>query len=302
MGIRDRLFGFCLVSILALSTVVFASENDWSRVKGPSHGPSRSIGFYSSGCIAGAQILPLDGRGYQVMRPSRNRYYGHGVLIRYIENLASTLEALGTRLLVSDLGQPRGGPMPFGHSSHQVGLDADIWFWDHPEQSVRSLTIQERDQLPMVSMLNENGVVDPKKWGRQQLLKLRLAAESSLVQRIFVNPAIKTYLCSQLDGSDRHWLHKLRPWPGHDSHFHVRLYCPADSKDCRPQEEQPTGDGCEELLPPKKSMWDDGATLESLENEHSTEHSESDSDLSFLFKFETTFPAACQSLLRERAI
>jgi penicillin-insensitive murein endopeptidase len=41
------------------------------------------------------------------------------------------------------------------------------------------------------------------------------------------------------------WLYRLRPWWGHEDHFHVRLACPADSPLCRPQDALDPGDnGC----------------------------------------------------------
>ena len=43
---------------------------------------------------------------------------------------------------------------------------------------------------------------------------------------------------------DRGWLAKVRPWWGHDAHFHVRLACPAGEPLCRDQEPPPGGDGC----------------------------------------------------------
>ncbi|MBS1959755.1 MAG: penicillin-insensitive murein endopeptidase [Bdellovibrionales bacterium] len=229
-------------------------QNAWSRVAAPTRGDTSSIGFYSNGCVAGAHTLPLDGDGYQVMRPSRNRYYGHPIMIQYVQDLAATLQAMDAPLLIGDMGQPRGGTMPYGHKSHQIGLDVDVWFWNHPEQEQRSLTLDEREKLPLLSVLNENGIVDPKKFGEKQILKLKVAAENDLVQRIFVNPAIKVYLCSTLGEGDRDWLHKLRPWPGHDEHFHVRLYCPADEKQCTHQDEQPAGDGCAEVVPHKTEI------------------------------------------------
>ena len=54
---------------------------------------------------------------------------------------------------------------------------------------------------------------------------IKAAAEDPEVQRIFVNAAIKKALCRDA-GSDRAWLHKVRPFFGHDYHFHVRLVCP----------------------------------------------------------------------------
>ena len=64
-----------------------------------------------------------------------------------------------------------------------------------------------------------------------------------MVERIFVNAAIKKALCREA-GNDRGWLHKVRPWYGHDYHFHVRINCPADSPDCKPQDPVPAGEVC----------------------------------------------------------
>ncbi|MDX1607259.1 MAG: penicillin-insensitive murein endopeptidase, partial [Candidatus Competibacterales bacterium] len=94
----------------------------------PAPGPAQVHGFYSAGCVQGARPLALRGDHHQVMRPSRNRYYGHPALIDFIERLGRTAADHGVRLLVGDLAQPRGGPMDSGHRSHQSGLDADIWF------------------------------------------------------------------------------------------------------------------------------------------------------------------------------
>lgn len=224
-------------------------QNAWSRVTAPTSGAPTIFGFYSHGCLSGAQELPLDGVGYQVMRPSRHRYYGYPDTIQFVEELGKTLNALGSGILVGDMAQPRGGPLPYGHNSHQTGLDVDIWFWTHPEQRTRSLTTKERDTLPFVDMLNANGLVDSSKFTDEQILKLKTAAANPRVQRIFVNPIIKVYLCSILPPNDRSWLHTLRPWPGHTEHFHVRLKCPAGAENCAGQDEQPAGDGCSEVIP-----------------------------------------------------
>ena len=47
-----------------------------------------------------------DGPGFQVMRPSRQRMYGHPRLIAFIESLGAEVEAaIGAGLLVGDLAQ-----------------------------------------------------------------------------------------------------------------------------------------------------------------------------------------------------
>jgi penicillin-insensitive murein endopeptidase len=62
------------------------------------------------------------------------------------------------------------------------------------------------------------------------------------VQRIFVAPGIKKELCATA-GNDRDWLRKIRPYYGHNYHFHVRLACPSGAP-CRSQSPPPPGDGC----------------------------------------------------------
>ena len=46
------------------------------------------IGFYSRGCLAGGEQLPIDGENWQVMRLSRNRNWGHPRLISFLKHFA----------------------------------------------------------------------------------------------------------------------------------------------------------------------------------------------------------------------
>jgi penicillin-insensitive murein endopeptidase len=210
-------------------------------VPSPDHPPA-VIGGYARGCIAGAVPLPADGPGWQVMRPSRNRAWGHPSLVDFVERLAAAARADGwPGLLVGDMGQPRGGPMSSGHASHQIGLDVDVWLTPMPGHT---LTRDEREGLSAVSMLRDGAMeVDPARFGRGQATLVRRAALFPEVERIFVNPAIKKVLCESA-GADRDWLAKVRPWYGHDDHMHVRLRCPADQPLCRDQDPPPAGDGC----------------------------------------------------------
>ncbi len=63
------------------------------------------------------------------------------------------------------------------------------------------------------------------------------------MQRIFVNPAIKKALCREAKG-DRSWLSKVRPFYGHDYHFHIRITCPEGDKQCKPQPAPSESEGC----------------------------------------------------------
>jgi len=235
---------FIALFLLSLSMASAHAGNAWSRISGPLAGPPEVIGSYSNGCIAGAMALPLVGDGYQVMRASRNRYYGHPRLIRFIEQQGRQAAARGGRLLIGDLAQPRGGPMPSGHRSHQSGLDVDIWFLQLPRD--RILSRSESERIKMRSMVRATqGELNSSRWSPRYRDALKFAAQSPHVARIFVNGIIKQALCES--EIDRSWLHKVRPWWGHDAHFHVRLACPPDSGQCKPQRPIPPGDGCSTL-------------------------------------------------------
>ena len=208
----------------------------------PSKMAARSIGFYAKGCLAGGKPLPVNGPAWQAMRLSRNRMWGHPSLVRYIERFAKDAKAKDgwPGLLVGDMSMPRGGPMPFGHASHQVGLDVDIWYKPMPE---RTLTDAERENMPMETFLLDPGHVNPNVWTPEFAKLLRRSVAYPEVARVFVNPAIKKWLCDNVK-EDRAFLRKISPIRGHDDHFHVRLVCPADNPGCRNQATLATDEGC----------------------------------------------------------
>src|ERR1700724_1751676 len=106
----------------------------FARKSTPFPGAPRSIGAHSDGSLAGAVPLPITGPTWQVMRLSRNRNWGSPQLVRFIERFAENAKKVGWNgLLVGDMSQPRGGPMLSNHKSHQVGLDADIWYAPMPD-------------------------------------------------------------------------------------------------------------------------------------------------------------------------
>lgn len=245
---------FSGIAVFALSISCFAGSaaHDWAKLTSPTktHDGGQSVGSYNAGCIGGAVALPLEGTGYQVMRLSRKRYYGHDTLVQFIQQLAqiSATEKLGT-LLVGDLGQPRGGPTLSGHRSHQTGLDVDIWFLLSEQANTRLLTANERETWSATSMVDiQADSVDYDQWTAAHEKILEIAAHQPEVDRIFVNPSIKNELCNHKKTSSAEWLRKIRPWWKHDDHFHVRLKCPDNSPHCDGQGQLPAGDGCDASL------------------------------------------------------
>lgn len=217
----------------------------FGAVKTPAKGlEPAAIGFYSRGCLAGGEALPITGPSWQVMRLSRNRNWGHPDLIAFLGRLTEKApRATGwPGILVGDMAQPRGGPMSSGHASHQIGLDVDVWLTPMPK---RVLTPQEREDLSATLMVRPDRLdIDPKVWTPGQLALIRTAAQDERVERVLVNAAIKKALCREATG-DRSWLRKVRPYWGHDFHMHVRLSCPESSPECRPQEPVAPGEGCD---------------------------------------------------------
>jgi penicillin-insensitive murein endopeptidase len=206
---------------------------------------------------------PSDGPGYAVIRLNRSRYFGHPDLVAFVARLGLRAQAAGLpTFYVGDMAQPRGGPLPFGHASHQTGLDVDIWFTAETKPQPDAAD-REAPELPTMLLPDHTGI-DPARFGPRQVTLLKLAASDPRVDRIFVNPVIKLALCRGFGGATADgagWLHRIRPWWGHDDHFHVRLACPDGSPLCVPQKDVPAGDGCDAVLeewarnpaPPKPS-------------------------------------------------
>lgn len=243
-----RLMAYAL-GILFLASPAFAQQparDLFGAADHPTTGPSIPVGSYAKGCIAGAVQLPADGPGWQAMRLSRDRRWGTPELVQYIKALAQSSGQDGwPGILVGDMGQPRGGPMRSGHASHQIGLDVDIWLQPMPDHT---LGAKERETLSAVSVLKKGTrIIDPRRFGEAQRLLIYRAAQLPGVARIFVAPGIKRSLCA-VKWRDPGFLNKVRPWYGHDDHFHVRLACPAGATYCLDQDSAPPGDGCGEEL------------------------------------------------------
>ncbi|MFD1703638.1 penicillin-insensitive murein endopeptidase [Methylopila henanensis] len=237
--------GFRLPPMPPITATTPAKEL-FGRVTRPSEGRGRSLGFYSKGCLAGADALPLSGPTWQVMRPSRNRFYGRAQLVTYIQRLSKRVAdtTAWPGILVGDMSQPRGGPMLKGHASHQIGLDVDVWLRPMPRVE---MTMTQRETMMSTNVVAADRADVGAGWTPDHLKVIRAAALDPQVERILVNPAIKKAICRDARG-DRGWVQKVRPQWGHDYHFHVRLGCPAGESSCKPQADVAPGDGCGKAL------------------------------------------------------
>lgn len=239
-----------LAPVLWLSSEVRSQVwDDWAMVPGPLPGSAQSIGRHGAACLVGAEQLPPEGVGYQAVDLSRRRHFGHPQLVDYVQDLGRRVAEAGLGpMLVGDMAQPRGGPMPWGHVSHQSGLDVDIWF----RLDLPPLAREAREGLTQPILVGASGELDAR-WTENSARLVHLAAQDPRVARIFVDAAIKRDLCART-WEERSWLRRVRPWPAHDEHLHVRLRCPADSPACIDQPEPPPGEGCDHLVPTPRTL------------------------------------------------
>lgn len=203
---------------------------------------SNPIGGYSNGCIANAQKANFEHPYYQVIRQQNKRFYADNEMINFLDDLATNAHNKGLPiLLIGDLSLEQGGPFQrSNHASHQMGLDVDVWF----RMFNKKLSNKALKKPYAINVVKDNYLEVNSNYNEKIFNLIKLAAEDSRVDRIFVNPAIKEKLC--IDAKDnRKWLHKVRPWWGHNAHMHVRLLCPENKPYCVNSAPIPSvGDGC----------------------------------------------------------
>jgi protein MpaA len=130
-GSRHALVAACL----AVALVVAATARPQP--------PSRSVGLPWEGSLVGGVELPAEGKhhvtwdGVRGRSPNRDwRRYGSRRLVRTLLAVVRAYAAAhpgAPRVAVGDLSRPHGGEFgrrfgPPGHSSHQNGLDADVYY------------------------------------------------------------------------------------------------------------------------------------------------------------------------------
>jgi len=240
------LLGFAVALALAATPAAAhqqqIAKQRFGAVSEPDRQAANPLGTYNRGCLAGAEQLPETGPAWQAMRLSRNRNWGHPEMIRFLEDLGAQARRIGwPGIYVGDISQPRGGPLPSGHASHQIGLDADVWLLP---PSRLDLTPARREQISMEPVVRPDLRATSDAWTPAHYRLVMAALADARVARIFVSGAIKMRMCADASPQEKPLLRKLRPWWGHTEHFHVRLNCPAGAQDCVGQAPPPPGDGC----------------------------------------------------------
>ena len=222
----------------------------FKKLKEPTKKNSSAIGYYAKGCLDGATELPLKGPNWQVMNPSRKRNWGHPKTIELVKRLSNVATKIGwSGLYIGDISQARGGPKSYGHKSHQIGLDVDIWLTPPKKMN---LSQNELKAIKQSSVRTKNGRKTNSNWTPKHMEILKAAVSDEAVDRVFITAPAKIWMCDNATG-DRSWLQKIRPIGGHHQHFHIRLKCPSGSGLCQTQKPSiknisQSEDGCDHTL------------------------------------------------------
>src|SRR5574341_2474466 len=98
-----RFAGLALALAASAPPALAQHGNGWSIAATPAAGAARAIGYYANGCIRGAVALPLEGPGWRVLRPQRNRNWGHPDLVATLRELGRRVRAAtGKAMLIAD--------------------------------------------------------------------------------------------------------------------------------------------------------------------------------------------------------
>jgi len=243
-----------LVLLLVLAQPVAAESTAatlFSAKRTPAPGAAVPVGTYARGCAQGNVELAETGPTWQAMRLSRGRNWGNPTMVAFLQDLSGKVTQFGWRgLYIGDLGNPRGGPMNSGHASHQMGLDADVWFL---KPARLDLSRAQREEISSIPIRSTDQRSVNRNYDSSYREVLKAAASDPRVDRIFVAAAIKIEMCKTAKPADTKWLQRIRPEASHEAHFHVRLKCPPGASYCQTQ--APTvnelsngGNGCDDTL------------------------------------------------------
>jgi murein endopeptidase len=213
----------------------------------------RSIGAIDAGRLEnGTDLAALDRPYLNIVYPQRRSAFGSGMLVSLIDRAgAAVTQAWRTRdknyrIQIGDLSKQRGGP--FGsHASHQSGLDADIPYFNTINQGFQNMLdgqghmrrdFDYESHWEFFRAVHSQRIIED-------------GHDTTVLNRIFVNPVIKTAFCNWAKENrilenerDRDIMRRIRPQGGHHHHFHLRVKCSPHYPACRRQAEPDQNTGC----------------------------------------------------------
>ncbi len=172
--------------------------------------------------------------GFHIIYPKRQNYYGTDDMLAVLANMGrySQDKLKGYVLSIGDISAKKGGPLG-RHSSHQMGLDADIAYYFNANEKQKGLIDAVASSGPIPSFMAD-----------EQFEMFKVLVSQGNVDRIFIHPTLKKELCSvaikkgelkpdETQGSAFEALRVMRPEVHHRDHFHLRLKCSTAQPRCR---------------------------------------------------------------------
>lgn len=171
-----------------------------------------------------------------------DRFWGTWQLVQLVRRAATRVAERfpGSRLSIGELSGPRGGRI-VGHNSHRNGRDIDIGFYMIDDDTGAQAT-----PPTFVPIFRKSGLVyyaggryhfdDARNW---TLLSKLIDDDDARVQYVFVLGSLQRRLLAYAEkiGAPAALITRARavllePTEGnrHQSHFHVRIYCPAEDR------------------------------------------------------------------------
>lgn len=175
------------------------------------------------------------------VHPYRQRYYGSFEMMETLIKLAAVSKAMprGANLWVGDVSNKNGRRIQdSGHKSHQNGLDVDLGY---------AMTRGQTGGFTDIVTDGGGLIADhqmAETWGQ-----FKAVWDMKVTDRIFIGATVKRHVCryAKKVGDYEQYgqlLRHLRPTPGHDNHYHLRIKCTPNQPRCRMIGPPPTGTGC----------------------------------------------------------
>ncbi len=212
----------------------------------------QAIGFFSNGSLINHDALEDEGTGFIKLFRSRNRQFATFDLIEIVYRISEKISFKFPnldRLQIGDFSAPQGCDIS-GHTSHENGLDADFAYF---RQNNREQDINNESGFDEVFV--RNGALTANFDIERNFILIKYLVETNRINRIFVDPLIKSTFCEYAQNLGNandltETLRRMRPYPNHHDHLHVRITCPLNSPRCINQIEPPLGSGCDEVFTP----------------------------------------------------
>ncbi len=205
---------------------------------------SLSVGHPNDGWQLRAKRLKPN-RYIKLKSGSPERSYGHPSLILMLERSAKELQrvAPGSVLVVGDVSDANGGPLP-GHHSHQSGRDADVAFYVLDKNGKSTILDHYVKFGPNGQAVDGSGYVFDD-WRNWLLVQSWVRDTRAGLSHIFISRPLRQRLINYATNQTSFakyvtevaaLLKQPEDAEPHDDHFHVRVSCPeGQSEICREQ-------------------------------------------------------------------